>query len=942
VRRFRLYIVALIAIVMLTNQSAARADDECAVSVRKVLDCGLEVVVYSDPSLEGQATQVWTRIGRGSMSERDDERGASMLAARAAMHGVGEFTRERLLEMIGIDLTDAGGDGVDDRGGVMVQNDHVSFLFEVEDGRDVEDAMHVARGLLEGYSPGEEAIEIARAGMLKELKMLSEERGERWAYSQWLPDLLDGSGYSRMAMPSVEQCESIDAKTVRAFVEREWNAGQSSLLVVGDVDAEDVIERAMVVFDGCAQGEATALSVVPIVKESVVGRVATIGVDTLDGSRLGLVWFGQEQTIDWEDDGYELALEMSLTSEAMRYRVNRMLRTEFPSVVDARVDVGMLMGRVPFGQIVVEMRSGSGDEWVDVLGTMERERVRMVRDGLSEEEIERAREWVDQQWGYEIDQWDGSTSRERARSLNWILSAGRPVEVFEDWVHEGRELLGDIGVEDAHDVVDLIFGGLDPAAVVVLDEEPAPEHGEVRRVLSEARSSEIEPLTGWMADLRGPILNRSMAGGEVEEIRVHRESGVVSAGLSNGVVVRHREMDSVQDDHSVMMVVRLGFDSIEDESMHGAGDVFVSAIEQGAIRSRTNEEIRAVMIEHGIDLEVVRGTWGVEFHVKVSEAGPSDGSESFERAVELVYAMLTDVRIEQEQIEQVGRRGKDGSRLIGVPIGAMETGIARSFGIRHTLRDPERFGDEVDARSVREWINRQVRGDRIEIGIAGPIEAEHAIEVCAMYLGAIDGGAGKDENPLDTIEFDVIAGQDTVRMVDPNGREGVVIGFGACRIDELDDLRALTVAGMVLDDRLEAVVALMGNGVRVQSGALLLDLVPGRVVMFGRVDCASESIDEWGGIVEDEITRMAIEGIGADEVRAAQKRIDSVITQGFERADFWASRLALIGDRGGDVDSIWSMPSAYRGLEADEVSRVFRRWHQEGEYIRVELVGEAR
>ncbi len=936
-------ICCLILIVLGVLVVSARGDDECVRVEREVLECGLEVVVYSDPALEDQPTQVWTRIGRGSMSERDHERGASMLAARAAMHGVGEFTRERLLGMIGIELDgDADVDAVDDRRGVMVQNDHVSFMLEVGESDEVGDAMMVARGVLEGFSPGDEAIEIARMGMLEELKELDEQRGERWAYAQWLPDLLDGSGYSRMALPSAAQCEAIDGDAVRAFVDREWNAGQSSILVVGDVDAGDVISRARMVFDGCARGEATARSVVPIIQESVQGRVATIGVDTLEGSRIGLVWFGEEQEVAWEDDGHELMLSMALTGEAMRYRVNRMLRTEFPEVVDARVDVGMLMGRIPFGQIVVEMREGSGGQWSDVLAAMARERVRMVRDGLSREELERAREWIDQQWGYEIDQWDGSTSRERARSLNWILSAGRPVVMLEDWVHEGRELLGGIGVEGVHDVVRRIFGEIDPATVVVLDEDTALEHDAVRSVLKDVDGAVVEALDGWMADLRGPILNRSMAGGEVQEISVHRASGVVSATLSNGVVVRHREMDSDQGDNSVMMVVRVGFESIEDESMHGAGDVFVSAIEQGSIRSRTNDEIRAMMIEHGIDLEVVRGTWGVEFHVKISEAGATDGSEPIERAAELVYAMLTDVRIEQEQIELIGRGGEEGSRLIGVPIGAMEAGIARSFGVRHTLRDPERFGDGIDARSVREWIKRQVRGDRIEIGIAGPIGAERAIEVCSSYLGAIDGGIGFDSDPMETVEFDVIAGQDTVRMVDPSGREGVVVGFGACRVDELDDLRALTVAGMVLDDRLEALAGRMGTGVRVQSGALLLDLVPGRVVMFGRADCGSESIEEWGELIESEIAKMAVEGIGADEVRAAQGRIDSVITQGFGRADFWASRLALIGDRGGDVDSIWGMPRAYRELEAFGVSRVFRRWHQEGEYIRVELVGEAR
>jgi predicted Zn-dependent peptidase len=147
---------------------------------------------------------------------------------------------------------------------------------------------------------------------------------------------------------------------------------------------------------------------------------------------------------------------------------------------------------------------------------------------------------------------------------------------------------------------------------------------------------------------------------------------------------------------------------------------------------------------------------------------------------------------------------------------------------------------------------------------------------------------------------------------------------------------------LVLDDRIEAAAQGMDGEIFTASGALLLDLVPGRVVMFGRADCKSEFIDDWAGLIDDEIVRIAEHGIGADEVRNAKERIGALIESGFDDAEFWASRLAMVSERGGDVESIWNMPRAYRELDAAEVNRVFRRWYRDGEYIRVDLVGKHR
>ena len=69
---------------------------------RRSIGCGLEVVVYSEQGMKG-GTQVVARLHRGSMSELDSERGAAMMASRAAMYGIGGYSHERMLGLMGID-----------------------------------------------------------------------------------------------------------------------------------------------------------------------------------------------------------------------------------------------------------------------------------------------------------------------------------------------------------------------------------------------------------------------------------------------------------------------------------------------------------------------------------------------------------------------------------------------------------------------------------------------------------------------------------------------------------------------------------------------------------------------------------------------------------------------------------------------------------------------
>lgn len=930
VHRYGIWILALLALLMgvLSRGAIADSDDICTQVERVTLECGIEIVVFDDPSLVGEPVQVWARIHRGSMSEMDDERGASMLAARAAMQGLGDRSREEMLSMVG-----AVDGEFSDSHGVLVLNDHVVFMFEDVNGNGLDELLGAARELVDGYSPSEEAIERVREGMQSEIDEIDAERGERWGYRNWLPDLLDGSGMSRSPLPLARELESIDSNTVRRFIEREWVASQASVLVVGDVEAQDVIAHAQKAFDQCGKGRSTPRSVYPIIKESVSGRVATMGIPGIEGSRVGMVWFDPEREIVWDDEELREVLVLALTGESMRYRVNRLLRSQFVGVRDATVDVGVMMGRIRFGQIVAEIES---EEWDQVLESMERERLRLIRDGLSEREIQRGRELLIQQWGYETDQWHGSTSSERARMLSWLMASGRPLTELEAWVGKAQELVVSVGVDEVNSLVKELFDSRDPAVVVVLGgvEDTGISSSDVVDVLDGIDVDGIVELGDWMDGFTLPLLDRSGTDAVVSEVSVHRASGTVSATLENGVVIHARRMVDSESSNKVSFVVRLDFGSIEDPSMHGVGDVLAYAIEDASIRSRTAQDVRGFMVEHGITMEVLRGALGLEIAIETDV-------DHLDRAVELVWALLTDLRIEQGMIDKIAEQAQQGKREIGVPIGAMEAGIGESLGVVFALRDPYAFGDALNARSVREWISQTIRGNRIEVGIAGGLSAQSAIEQSARSFGEISHGI-ENRDVRNSMNDDVLDGEGVVRIEDPDGRSGVLVGFSGCEVSDIDDLRAMIVAGLVLDARLEERFGVSAEEEsRVTSGAMILDVMPGQVVVFGRVDCDESDWERVGEEVSRVLDEMSEHGIHRNEIEMTVGRIDQMLSRGIDRTDFWAQRLSGLSEHDLDIDAIWGIREGYRTLSAERVGEVFRKWYLKGTHFTVEFEGHS-
>ncbi|MBO6512528.1 MAG: hypothetical protein JJ974_01010, partial [Phycisphaerales bacterium] len=97
-----------------------------------------------------------------------------------------------------------------------------------------------------------------------------------------------------------------------------------------------------------------------------------------------------------------------------------------------------------------------------------------------------------------------------------------------------------------------------------------------------------------------------------------------------------------------------------------------------------------------------------------------------------------------------------------------------------------------------------------------------------------------------------------------------------------------------------------------------------------------------GALLEEELERMAYGGVESWEVEEPRERIGEALEGWFASGWFWSGRLSELSERGGDIESLWSMRDSYSVITARDLESVFGRWYRDGRHFRIEIVDEER
>ena len=340
---------------------------------RHVLANGLTLIVHEDHKAPIVAVNVWYHVG--SKNEKPGKTGFAHLFEHLMFNGSENFNDDyfKVLEKLG--ATDLNGTTNEDRTNYF-QNVPVTALDTVLWMES--DRMGHLLGVVDKARLDEQR------GVVQNEKRQSENEpyGRVWELMQTAV-YPKGHPYSWTVIGSMEDLDAASLEDVKDWFQTYYGAANAVIVVAGDVKAEDVKARVLKYFGDIPPGPPIAKHETWIAKRSGLQRQAL--QDRVPQARVYKVW----NTPQWgaPDDTY-LGLLASVLASGKSSRFYKRLVYED----QIATDVEAYQGSSEIGStFVVQATARPGGDLAAVEKAMDEELEHLLRDGLTTDELERAR-----------------------------------------------------------------------------------------------------------------------------------------------------------------------------------------------------------------------------------------------------------------------------------------------------------------------------------------------------------------------------------------------------------------------------------------------------------------------------------------------------------------------------------------------------------------------
>lgn len=449
-------------------------------------------------------------------------------------------------------------------------------------------------------------------------------------------------------------------------------------------------------------------------------------------------------------------------------------------------------------------------------------------------------------------------------------------------------------------------------------------------------------------------------GSRVVELSQHRRSGVISARLECGANLHVRNMADGQG-RVALAVSMFGGELLETADNRG-----VTRLATLALASALDSHVNEPNGEPGAKITV--NTFAVADGVQIRATGTLSGVR---RAAEEIQATLASPALSDEAVERARRvlldqleRGASDSRLRVSE--ALTDLVFAEAGAKARAPTPG-VVKTIGAQDVSTWWERHAAQLPLEIGVAGDVSIDQAIELAALVLKGARTEPRRSDSALVFARRSLAPAPGPLArtiVVEGHGAEpadtaNVVVGFCGIDLSRLNEFRALRVASRLLDQRVRGrlengnreVVANRpelqqhGAGQPEERERRDRSLRAGCSVVFSpyrdmgmlvvSATTASEQATATADAIAAEIARLATEAPGGEEFRAAVDRLARQSSVSEKDAEFWAQILSRAAFSGAPLEGFGDAESAYRTMTPDDVQGVVARYWQAERRVRL-------
>jgi zinc protease len=685
------------------------------------LDNGMRYVIRRNATPAGTAT-VRMEVGSGSLSENEDERGYAHFVEHMAFNGsthVPEGEMVKLLEREGLAF------GADTNAYTSFEQTHYRLDLPRNDAALLDTALMLMRETASELSFSEEAVARERGVVLAEKRDRNTYR-LRELEEQLRFSVPDARYAHRLPIGTTEVLEAATGLSLRAFWQREYVPANTTVIVVGDYDPDQVEGAIRMHFADWRPAPAPAKPEAGPVDFKRKG-LTDIYIDPALSERITVsrhgAWLDEKDTVATR----QKQLLRRIGYEIVNRRLKRLARQANAPFRDAGFGTGDIFKAGRTTNLVIDAGDG---EWRKALLAAALEYRRALTFGFTDAEV--------------------AEQITAIRTATQDAASGADTRSHDSYVSQALELLRDDKIPatpqnalerfekfvpsiTAHSV----FSALQSEAVALKDplirfqgrKEVAGGADALRAAWNEAMAKPLVKAEATAASQFG--YTDFGAPGTVVADNVRSDLGIRVIRFANGVRLNLKQTELEKD--RVRVIVNLDGGQMLETPENPVATDMMSSLASGGLSKHSEDELDTILAGRSVGLSIRDTERTFEMSARTT---PRD----LELQLQLFAAAVTDPGYRLEG-EQRYRRGISNyfARKDATPASALAAaigGILSDGDPRFTLQTEQTYRDLTFDKLRNDISNRLAHG-AIELALVGDFDEQAAIGMVARTFGAL-------------------------------------------------------------------------------------------------------------------------------------------------------------------------------------------------------------
>lgn len=876
---------------------------------------GLWVRRHSTPP---DRVTIWLHVDSGSLNETEQQRGLAHFLEHMAFRGSEHFPPGELIkffESLGLTF------GTHQNGFTSyTQTVYILTLPNVE-RETVDKGMLCLSDFAFRLLLRQEDLDQERGVILEEMR--ARKGPNQRIIEKLLPVLLPGSRVAeRLPIGKEEVIENVTAEEVRAYYEKWYRPGNTTLLVVGDVEPDLVVELTKKNFGEWEPAGSPPEPTEPGVQPYERQRAAVLTDPEVTETEVSATTVRPLEPMKSVGD-FRSDLVDDLGNWIVNRRLREMVQKGTAPFQGAQVYKQPLLNACTY---IDAQASGKPDAWQPMMESLLTELRRAREHGFLPQELRLATRSMLARAEQAAKTESTSDAQSLVRQMNDDLANRRRPMSATQRLELLRKLLDGVTPEE---VAAAFRRNFDPEARLLLsimpekEDLPVPAGDALKDVAGQVADAEMEPPAAEKA-LEG-LLAEEPAPGEVASQDEHEGLDILTVAFENGTRAHLREMDFKKD--QVFIRVTLGGVKLrETAGNRGITGLATQVFSQPASRGLSSTQISDFLSDKNVSVSGSVSADSLTFSVNAATADVEDGFQ-------LAHLLLTSPRLEQSAVD----RWKE-EQLQAIESRRMETWDRALEAMRALLSGGDvRFSyptkEQVDAltrRQAQEWLDRAVHEAPLEIAVVGDIEHDRALELTRKYLGSVASRSfeAPELEPLRQLDYREGPLTRTVEVPTVTPRSVVITGWRGADWTEVKDRRILQIAAQILTSRLR-------REIREQRGltySIWCVARPstgyhgaGSMAVYFTAD--PDKAKEAAELAQSTVEEFAESGPTEEELATVRKQFRTIIENNQKEPSYWVSILADLDYLGTDLDDVAGALEAYTSYTRADILGVL------GEYI---------